>query len=301
MSIAAVSRIQRHLTVAFPIKSPAEAKALGQKLPLLMPDFAEAQDTEGFVHYSRFLALSDKALLFIADVDGEADELIGTLAKSAAPVFDAIFEHVENPPLTPVANNSEAFVIWMKHHNIQPLVAYSAYAGNSVKNIKSCARSAGFTGNSEQHPLLLSLPIKSSLKAFVLEELVLRATRGKMNEGADSVGLHFAHFVPFRKITWAFLPSSTVLSINTYRTSRRKSDRFSTLFLNLSVGRRQPRWQRTPRHSLAGPWQATYRPSGCTALTRAWRFKTSTTSSATREWELLRSRDNGTAFRGAPI
>jgi hypothetical protein len=197
MSIAAVSRIQRHLTVAFPIKSPADAKALGQKLPLLMPDFAKAQDTEGFVHYSRFLALSDKALLFIADVDGEADELMGALARSAGPVFDAIFEHVENPPLTPVADNPEALIIWVKHHNIQPLVAYSAYAGNSVQDIKSCARSAGFTGNSEQHPLLLSLPIESSLKAFVLEELVLRATRGKMNEGADSVGtLHFAHFVP---------------------------------------------------------------------------------------------------------
>jgi hypothetical protein len=76
-------------------------------------------------------------------------------------------------------------------------VAYSAYDSNSVQDIKSCARAAGFTGSSEQHPLLLSLPITSSLKAFALEELVLRATRGKMSEGADSVGtLHFAHFVP---------------------------------------------------------------------------------------------------------
>jgi hypothetical protein len=197
MSAAARSGIQSHLTITFPVKSAADRKALVEKLPLLMPDFAKAQDTEGSVHYSRFLDLSDQALLFIADIDGEADDLVGALVKSAGPVFDAILEHVENPPPAPVARNTDAFVLWAKQHNTPPLVAYSAYAGNSVRDIKSCAGAAGFTGSSEQHPLLLSLPIKSSLKAFVLEELVLRATHGKMNEGADSVGtLHFAHFVP---------------------------------------------------------------------------------------------------------
>ena len=45
--------------------------------------------------------------------------------------------------------------------------------------------------------MLVSLPMKSNLKAFVLEEVVLRAAQKTMNEGADSVGtLHFAHFVP---------------------------------------------------------------------------------------------------------
>src|SRR5271156_4433527 len=117
MSAAAGSGIQSHLTVTFPIKSPADAKALAEKLPLLMPDFAKTQDTEGTVHYSRFLALGDTALLFIADIDGEEDELIGGLAKSGSAVFDAIFEHVEDPPPTPVAGDSEAFVLWMKQHN----------------------------------------------------------------------------------------------------------------------------------------------------------------------------------------
>jgi hypothetical protein len=197
MSAAAGSGIQSHLTVSFPIKSPGDRVALVEKLPLLMPDFANAQDTEGSVHYSRFLALSDKALLFIADIDGEADKLVESLATSAGPVFDAILEHVENPPPAPVAHNTDAFVLWAKQHNIRPLVAYSAYVGSSVQDIKSSARAAGFTGTSEQHPLLLSLPITSRLKAFVLEELVLRATQGKMQQGADSVGtLHFAHFVP---------------------------------------------------------------------------------------------------------
>src|SRR5207302_1692850 len=67
----------------------------------------------------------------------------------------------------------------------------------SVQDVKSAARAAGFTGSGEQHPLLISLPMKSKLKAFIFEEVVLKAAEKKMNEGADSVGtLHFAHFVP---------------------------------------------------------------------------------------------------------
>lgn len=115
-----MSGIQSHLSVTFPLKSPADRKALAKKLPMWMPFFAKAQDAEGSVHYSRFLALSDKALLFIADIDGDADELIGALAKSAGPVFDAILEHVENPPRAPVAHNTGAFVLWAKQHNTRP-------------------------------------------------------------------------------------------------------------------------------------------------------------------------------------
>lgn len=192
-----MSGIQSHLTIAFPIKSPADAKALAEELPPLMPDFAKAQDTVGTVHYSRFLALGDKTLLFLADIDGEEEELSGDLAKCSGQVFDAIFKHVENPPPTPVASNSEAFIKWVKHHNIHPVIVYSACGNSSVQEIKACARAAGLTSSCEQHPLLVSLPLKSSLKAFTLEELVLRAAKGKMDKGADSVGtLHFCHFVP---------------------------------------------------------------------------------------------------------
>jgi hypothetical protein len=192
-----MSGIQSHLTIAFPMKSPADAKAVAEELPPLMPDFGKAQDAVGTVHFSRFLALGDKTLLFLADIDGEVEKLSGNLAQSAGPVFDAIFKRVENPPPTPVVSNFEEFVKWMKHHNIHPSIVYSACGNSSVQDIKSCARAADFTGSCEQHPLLVSLPIKSSLKAFTLEQLVLRAAKGKMDQGANAVGtLHFCHFVP---------------------------------------------------------------------------------------------------------
>jgi hypothetical protein len=189
--------IQSHLSIAFPIKSPADAKALADNLLALMPDFAKAQDAVGTVHYSRFTILPNNTLMFVADIDGEIDALIGSLATSSGPLFDAIFERVDNPPPTPVANNSEKFLDWAKQHQINPLIAYSACGNASVQTIKASAAAAGFKGSAEQHPLLNYLPIQSTLKAFALEQVVLRATQSKMGSGADSVGtLHFAHFVP---------------------------------------------------------------------------------------------------------
>ena len=52
-----MSGTQGHITITFPIKSPADAKTIAEELPLLMPNFAKAQDAIGTVHYSRFLAL----------------------------------------------------------------------------------------------------------------------------------------------------------------------------------------------------------------------------------------------------
>jgi hypothetical protein len=192
-----MSATQSHLTITFPIKSPADAKAIAGELSPLMPDFAKAQDAIGSVHYSRFLPPSDRSLILLADIDGELEKLSGDLAKSAGPVFDAIFKHVVDPPPTPVASNSDAFIKWLKEHSTNPLLVYSAFENASVQDIKSAARAAGFTGSGDQHPLLISLPMKWKLGAFVFEEVVLKAAKKMMIEGANSIGtLHFAHFAP---------------------------------------------------------------------------------------------------------
>lgn len=47
--------VQSHLTIAFPIKSPADAKALAETLPPLAPDLARAADAIGTVHYARLV------------------------------------------------------------------------------------------------------------------------------------------------------------------------------------------------------------------------------------------------------
>ena len=112
---------QSHLVIDFPIKAPANAKALTEELPPLMPDLAKVQDDLGTVHFSRFMVEGDEKLLFLSDIDGEGAQHIERLVESAGPVFDAIFEHVDDPPATPVAEDPQELVKWLRHHVREPL------------------------------------------------------------------------------------------------------------------------------------------------------------------------------------
>src|SRR5277367_6352334 len=117
---------QNHFTLSFPLKSPANAKAVAEQLPPLMPGMFEAQDNIGTIHYSRFTVLSDKTLLFLGDFDGEFGQLVTEFAKLAGPVFDSIFQHVHHPPATPVADHAGSFVDWAAEQLVNPLNLYTA-------------------------------------------------------------------------------------------------------------------------------------------------------------------------------
>ena len=187
---------QNHFTLRFPLKTPADAKALADQLPPLMSGFSQGQDAIGTVHYSRFTVLSDKTLLFLGDFDGEFSQLMGELAKKAGPVFDAIFAHVVDPPPTPVADHADAFVEWTADHILTAINLYTAYPGVTAKEIKTLASTADITGAGELHPFLVILPMKSKL-AFVEVELILRARGHGTTKDLDKVGTpHFAQFVP---------------------------------------------------------------------------------------------------------
>jgi hypothetical protein len=187
---------QNHFTLSFPLKSPADAKAIAQELPPLMPGLFAVEDTIGAIHYSRFTVLSDKTLLFLGDFDGEFGPLMASLATAAGPVFDAIFQHVENPPPTPVAANADAFVEWTVEHLLHPVNLYTAYPGVTAKEIKALAAAADVAGASELNPFLVILPAKSRL-AFFETELLLRARGRGITKDLDTVGTpHFAQFVP---------------------------------------------------------------------------------------------------------
>lgn len=189
---------QNHLTLSFPLKSGADAKALAQELPPLMPDLFRAEDAIGTVHYSRFTVLSDRTLLFLADFDDDFGPLMLDLARRAGPVFDVIFEHASDPPPAPVANNADAFVEWAAEHLLNPAYVYSAYPGPSVKEIKALAAAADVAGASQLLPFLVILPARSRL-AFAEMQLILRTMgmTGKVDKDMDSVGTpHFAQFVP---------------------------------------------------------------------------------------------------------
>mgnify|MGYP003694674187 CR=1 FL=1 len=169
---------QSHLVVDFPIKGAAIAKALPDELPPLMPDLARAQDDLGTVHFSRFMVEGDEKLLFLSDIDDEPDEHIERLVESAGPVFDAIFTYVDDPPATPVADNPERVVKWLKRHVREPLDTYFAYEDASVQDITACVRAAGFTGTTSQGTLLTYMAFKSRVQGFVVK-LVARGPGGR--------------------------------------------------------------------------------------------------------------------------
>jgi hypothetical protein len=187
---------QNHFTISFPLKTPADAKALAEQLPPLMPKMFKAADTIGRIHYSRFTILSERTLLFLADFDGDFGPLLGDLAKAAGPVFDAIFQHVDNPPPTPIAANAAAFVEWSASHLLHPVNLYTAYPDATVKDIKALASAANISGGCELNPFLVILPMKSKL-AFIEVQLILRVRGHGTTKDLDKVGTpHFAQFVP---------------------------------------------------------------------------------------------------------
>lgn len=187
---------QNHFTLSFPLKSPADAKAVAVQLPQLMPGLFQAADSIGTIHYSRFTVLSEKTLLFLGDFDGEFGQLMTALAKHTGPVFDAIFQHVDHPPATPVAANTGAFVEWAASHLLHPVNLYTAYPDETVKQIKALASAADVSGSGELRPFLVILPIKSKV-AFIEVQLILRARGHGTTKDLDKVGTpHFAQFVP---------------------------------------------------------------------------------------------------------
>ena len=189
---------QSHLVVDFPIKGPANAKALTEELPPLMPDFAKTQEHLGTVHFSRFMVKGDEKLLFLSDIDGEIDDHIERLVESAGQVFDFIFKHVDDPPASPVAGNPQAVIKWLRHHIREPLDTYFAYGDASVQDIKAAARAAGFTGKTSQAPLLTYMAFKSRLQGSVSKLVGPAMLREKGHKANDVVGtLHFSHWVPF--------------------------------------------------------------------------------------------------------
>jgi hypothetical protein len=187
---------QNHFTIKFPLKTAADSKALAQQLPSLMATLFKALDATERVHAARFTILDERTLLWLGDFDGEFGALMTDLAKNAGPVFDAILQHVDKPPATPIAGNVTAFVEWSAAHLLRAATLFSAYPDVSVKDIKALAAKAGVTGAGKQLPFLVILPIKSAL-AYVEVEMLLYARAHRTQKDLAQVGTpHFAQFIP---------------------------------------------------------------------------------------------------------
>ena len=93
--------MQSHLVIDFPMKAAADAKALTEALPPLMPGLATVQDDLGTVHFSRFLVEGDEKLVLFRTSTARADRHLERLARSADSVLDAIFDQWTSLPPRP--------------------------------------------------------------------------------------------------------------------------------------------------------------------------------------------------------
>src|SRR5277367_4288305 len=195
---------QSLFTLGFPLKKDTDTKAMSDQLAPTLPALFKAADEIGTIHYSRFVVLSARTLLFLGEFDDEFGQLMRALARSAGPVFDAIFRHVDSAPPMPVAENVEAFVEWTATHLLHAAIVFSAYPDVTAKQIKALASGAALAGSGEQHPFLVILPVKSHL-AYVEAELLLRARSHRIQKDLASVGTqHYAQFVPLRNLEIGF-------------------------------------------------------------------------------------------------
>ena len=69
MSNPTDNSVQGHLTISFPMKSPADCAVAREKIPPWVPDLYRAADAMGTLHYCRFIEVGDTIYL-LADFDG---------------------------------------------------------------------------------------------------------------------------------------------------------------------------------------------------------------------------------------
>jgi hypothetical protein len=187
---------QNHFTLSFPLKSPAAAQLVAQQLPPLMPQLFKAEDTIGTIHYSRFTVLSEKTLLFLADFDGDFGQLMAALGRHSGPLFDLIFQSVDNPPPAPVVDHVGTFFKWIEAHRVKPVTVFSPYPGVTAGELKAFAWATGVEDAGEPNPFLVILPVKSGF-AFMELQILLRARALQTQIDLATVGTpHFAQFIP---------------------------------------------------------------------------------------------------------
>lgn len=98
----------------------------------------------GTVHFARFVFFGKTQLAVITTYDGDFEEYINAFTNDIGKVFDALLLHMKDAPPLPVANNRDAFLKYVKDHDI-PCVPpfYSAYPSLKTQDIIAIAANAG--------------------------------------------------------------------------------------------------------------------------------------------------------------
>jgi cytochrome P450 len=131
---------QSPLIVIMQVRKPIAEHA--QKLKAVIkygaPRIEKKLRDSGHVHFAHFLFMdNDSKLALFTVYDRDFDAYIEYFALQVGPLFDRIFEHIEDPPPTPVNKFPKDFVEKIRRYNNPPAAGYffSAYPEVNVSAI----------------------------------------------------------------------------------------------------------------------------------------------------------------------
>jgi len=134
--------IQQSLNVVMEIKKPlaVHAEALKQIIVYGAPRIELRLQQARHVHFAFFEFLENDSKLVLHTIfDGDFDAYIEHFALQIGPLFDLLFEHIDNAPPLPVAEFPKEFIDAIRLHNKQPAgrYFYSAYPMRTVADINA--------------------------------------------------------------------------------------------------------------------------------------------------------------------
>jgi hypothetical protein len=142
---------QTPLTCIMPIKSATDYQALAELLKVAKPKVDLALDAISTVHFARFVFLQENTqLAIITTYDGSFDKYIADFANYIGDVFDALFQHISDPPPVPVKKNTAEFIAWVAAHDVPHSGFYSAYPASTVVELVGAQGAAPANARSTQ-------------------------------------------------------------------------------------------------------------------------------------------------------
>lgn len=132
---------QQPLAVIMKIKAPVaeNAEKLRQTIAVAAPRIEMKLDEARHVHFAWFMLLdNDTRLGLFTAFDGSFDEYLKHFGRTVGPLFDSLFQYLEDAPPQPVADHPEAFVAKARLYNTAPVGGYfySAYPSAAVTAIQ---------------------------------------------------------------------------------------------------------------------------------------------------------------------
>ena len=131
---------QTSLNVFMRVKSPTavHAEALKAVIKAGAPKIEKVLNEAAHIHFAWFMFLENDAVLNLNTVyDRDFDSYIEHFALKVGPLFDRIFEHIEDAPPMPVNDYPREFIETIRRFNRRPVAdyIYSAYPQTEVGQI----------------------------------------------------------------------------------------------------------------------------------------------------------------------